>query len=318
MSPFDGKFYGNINSISTKYDKWESELNDDYDREYLLEGIKNGFRISTIESEQEVKVVDCTNHTSAMKHKRLVENDLKEQLELGNYVKSAVPPTIVSPIGAIPKSEDEVRMIHDGSRPTSEAMNDYSVLHSVHYQTLEEAYSQAKPNYFLSKIDLKAAYRSVPINRLDYCLTGLKWQFEDEESPSYLFDTRLPFGASMAPSVFHRLTQSVRRMMKRKGFHNLIVYLDDFLIIEKTYEDCLKAQHTLISLLIDLGFYISWKKVVGPSQSLTFLGIVIDTATCSLSLESKRLEKIHDKLMFFNDKKHVSKRQLQQLAGLLN
>ena len=213
---------------------------------------------------------------------------------------------MISPIGAIPKGEDEVRVIHDGSRPTSDSMNDYSSLHSVHYQTLEEAYSLAKPNYFLVKVDLKAAYRSVAINSLDYCLTGLQWQFKNESSPCYLFDSRLPFGASMAPSIFHRLTQAV------------LVYLDDFLIVEETYEACLKAQHTLIKLLIELGFRISWKKVTGPSRIVTFLGIVINTTDCSLSLDEEKLVKIREKLLCFQDKKRASKRQLQQLAGLLN
>ena len=318
MSPFDGKYYGSVNSISAKYNNWLVELKDDPDKEFLLDGIKHGFRISSIKDQSNVRKVETPNHTSAIKYKDLVEVELKEQLALGNYIKSTVPSHIVSPIGAIPKSDNEVRVIHDGSRPTSDAMNDYSVLHSVHYQTLDEAYELARPNYFLSKIDLKSAYRSVPINSIDYCLTGLKWQFKDDCSPTYLFDTRLPFGASMAPSVFHRLTQSVRRMMANRGFSNLVVYLDDFFIIEDSHYKCLQAQHTLISLLIDLGFCISWKKVVGPSTCVPFLGIVIDTVDCSLSLDNLKLHKISEKLLLFKDKKRASKRQLQQLAGLLN
>lgn len=65
--------------------------------------------------------------------------------------------------------------------------------------------------------------------------------FEGDKSPSYLFDTRLPFGASLAPSIFHRLTQSVHRMMAKRGFINMVVYLDDFLMIEESYDKCLKA-----------------------------------------------------------------------------
>ena len=197
-------------------------------------------------------------------------------------------------------------------------MNDYTVLHNVHYQTLEEAYTLAKPNHFLAKVDLKSAYRSVAINSIDYCVTGLKWQFQGKDSPSYLFDCRLPFGARQAPSIFHRITQSIRRMMAKRGFHNLVVYLDDFLIVEDTFEKCQLAQHTLISLLIELGFRISWHKVIGPSRVVPFLGITIDTATCSLSLEEDKLRKLESKLNSFHTKKRASKRQLQQLAGLLN
>ena len=48
-----------------------------------------------------------------------------------------------------------------------------------------------------------------------------------------MFDTRLMFGASEAVGTFHRISQSVVRMMKRRGFKNVICYLDDFLIVEK-------------------------------------------------------------------------------------
>ena len=195
---------------------------------------------------------------------------------------------MISPIGAIPKGEDEVWVIHDGRGPTSDSMNDYSSLHSVHYQTLEEAYSLAKPNYFLVKVDLKAAYQSVAIYSSDYCLTWLQWPFKNESSPCNLFDLRLTFGASMAQSIFHRLTWAVRQMMDRRGFKNMIVYVDDFLIVEETYEACLKAQHTLIKPLIELGFWISWKKVTGPSRIVTFLGILINTTDCSLSLDEEK------------------------------
>ena len=106
--------------------------------------------------------------------------------------------------------------------------------------------------------------------------------------------------------------------MARRGYTQLVVYLDDFLIIEESYEQCVAAQQTLISLLIGLGFRISWHKVLGPSRVLPFLGILIDTNKCSLSLEESKLVKLEEKLLFFYSKKRASKRQLQQLAGLLN
>ena len=32
----------------------------------------------------------------------------------------------------------------------------------------------------------------------------------------------------MAPGIFHRLTQAVKRMLKQKGLEATVVYLDDF------------------------------------------------------------------------------------------
>ena len=191
------------------------ELQNDKDKEFLLNGVKSGFRISEIEDLDRVQQVEVVNHKSCVEYAALVEKDLLYQLEQGNYKRASVCPLIVSPLGAIKKQDvDEVRLIHDGSRPVGEAMNDYGSPQSVKYQTLAEACDLAKPGYFLSKVDLKAVNRSVPINSADYPITGLKWWFKGDNSPSYLFDVKLPFGSNVGPAIFSRLTQSVRRMME--------------------------------------------------------------------------------------------------------
>ncbi len=106
--------------------------------------------------------------------------------------------------------------------------------------------------------------------------------------------------------------------MASQGFPNVIVYLDDFLCVEESYDRCALAQNTLLSLLISLGFQISWKKVVGPSRVLSYLGIEIDTRNCTLSLSGGKVKKLKAKLETFQSKERASKRQLQSLAGSLN
>jgi hypothetical protein len=298
---------------------WEKELIGDPDSVFLLNGIENGFCISHVTDIAQVKDVECNNHPSALAHHDLVDKEFKHQLKLGNYVRAKCKPTIVSPLGAILKDGgQDVRIIHDGSRPIGEAMNDYTILHPTRYQTLQEAYSLAKPNTYLAKVDLKSAYRSVPIRPTDYCLTGVKWTFTGDSSPTYLFDARLPFGCSQGPNVFHRLSQAVRRFMANRGYCNIVVYLDDFFIVAETFEECCMVQNVLISLLISLGFLVSWAKVYGPSEVLSFLGVVINTKLCTLSLDDSKLAKLKCKLQAFYVKKRANKRQLQSLAGLLN
>ena len=60
--------------------------------------------------------------------------------------------------------------------------------------------------------------------------------------------------------------------MLRQSFRGVVAYTDDFFIAAATYEECRKWMDILIKLLRKLGFFISWKKVVGPSQCITFLG----------------------------------------------
>ena len=86
----------------------------------------------------------------------------------------------------------------------------------------------------MAKIDLKSAYRSVHLHPSQYAFTGFKRMFKNNDHFTYLYDTALPFGSRKSPSIFHRLSQSVRRMMKRMGY-DIVVYLDDFLIVESSF-----------------------------------------------------------------------------------
>ena len=122
--------------------------------------------------------------------------------------------------------------------------------------------SWLSPFYDCAKMDLQAAYRSVPIHCDDYKATGLQWQFEGENKSTFLFDSRLPFGSNKGPSHFHRLSQAIRRCMLRQSFRGVVAYTDDFFIAAATYEGCRKWMDILIKLLRKLGFSV----VVGPSQ----------------------------------------------------
>ena len=46
------------------------------------------------------------------------------ELSNNNYVLTSVKPTIVSALGAIPKSNFKVRLIHDANRPLHLSVND--------------------------------------------------------------------------------------------------------------------------------------------------------------------------------------------------
>ena len=156
----------------------------------------------------------------------------------------------------------------------------------------------------------------MPISSHSQRVTGLKWQFGKETV--YLRDTKLCFGSKLAPGIFHRLTQAVRRMLKRHGLAAMVVYLDDFFIKADTLDACVSALNMLIALLWKLGFNINWNKVVDPTTKLTFLGIEIDSVEMCLRLPEEKLIQIRQELAIFQHRKRASKKQLQSLAGKLN
>ena len=248
-----------------------------------------------------------------------VEQQIQEEITEGNYAVTPNKPTIVSALGAIPKPDSaEYRLIHDYSMPEGKGVNSYIDIESFKFQTIDDAVKLTDKGYYLANIDLHHAYRSVPIHPSNYEATGLKCVFKGNKQPTYLIDKRLPYGGSSAPGIFHRITQAVWQMMCRRGFNGLVAYLDDFLIINPTREECQLAFDTLIQLLKGLGFQISMEKVIPPCQLLVFLGIQIDTNALVLSLPEDKLTETKAIVQSSVSRKQASKHQLQTLAGKLN
>ena len=164
----------------------------------------------------------------------------------------------------------------------------------------------------MAKIDLKSVHRSVGIYPSQYLFAGLQWHFEGQSAPTYMVDTRLMFGASQAVGIFHRLSNSIVRMVKRRNIKCEVVnYLDDFLLIASTKHQCQVLMDEVLKLIVSLGFDINKQKLVYPAQVVTFLGIEINSVTLNLAIP------LQSKLSTWMGKKSATKRELQSLAGTI-
>ena len=187
-------------STSLKVDVWVDELEGDADKEFLLEGIKNGFHLV---NDFNFVPAECANYSSVYENFDLVEAQIRTELEENRYERVQEKPVVISALGAIKKPNGGVRLIHDASRPTGHALNDYAELEmSQKFQSMSDAVDCLSHLAFMAKIDLKSAYRSVPVHPDDFPVTGLKWKFKGEKDFSYLVDKRLPFGARFSPGIF--------------------------------------------------------------------------------------------------------------------
>ena len=217
----------------------------------------------------------------------------------------------------VPKPDGDIRLIHDMSMPPSYAVNDYASKDPCKYQTIHDAIGLLQPGWYMAKVDLKWAYRSVGTRKAHHTLAGLKWTFRGDSQPTYLCDQRLSFGSRKSPSAFNRITQAVRRMLADKGIP-CAAYLDDFFLCGHDFDSCQNALNTLIQLLRSLGFRINWKKVVDPTQRLVFLGIQLDTVLNTMCLDPPKQQELCDMLKHHLNSKRMSRAQLERLAGKLN
>ena len=180
------------------------------------------------------------------------------------------------------------------------------------HSTIQDAVTAIKIGSFMAKVDLCSAYRSIRIHPSNYAATGLRWTFSGDRDPTILVDTRLPFGAKRSPEIFNDLSQAVCRMVS-KGFKHVVAYLDDFIVVADSYEECFTALHMLLALLRLLGFAINYRKVVGP----VFLGIVLDSIKLVLELPKDKLTQLYSSILAMSNKIKITKRELQSLIGKL-
>ena len=283
-----------------KWHAWEQLLPyNDPKRDFILKGILEGFHIVCDKSLTEFLPVEMKNYRSAI-HKDiapLVERQILDELSNGQYIIVDSKPRIISALGAIPKKGcKKVRLIHDCSRPAGYAINDFATHNPFKYQSIQDAIDYIKPNSFLAKIDLANAYRVVKLHPSNYELTGLQWTFTGMERPTYMVDTCLPFGARLAPQIFNELSQAVRRILASRNIHKIVTYLDDFLVVGDTYDECLSNMNELMLVLRALGFRINYSKVEGPKQKLTFLGLELNCISRTISLPSDKVRELFDYL----------------------
>ena len=228
--------------------QWKIELKDDFDRDFIIEGLSSGFPLVDTQP-QLIPACKSKNHFSAHQFRERVEDRLKEEMEDGNYkICNENQVTLVSPLSVVQKPDGDIRLIHDLSFPKDNSLNDFANKEPCQYEDIKTAIQMLSPGSWMAKCDLKWAYRSVPIRTDHQTLTGLQWTFKGDVKPTTLVDTSFCFGARKSPAHFNRITQAVKRMMIRRGF-KCIVFLDDFLLSEQSFERCALALKTLIALL---------------------------------------------------------------------
>ena len=119
--------------------------------------------------------------------------------------------------------------------------------------------------------------------------------------------------ARYRPRVFTKLIKPLRK----RGIR-IIVYLDDFLILGSSIKESKANTQLTLDLLQWLGFTIVWEKsMLVPTQSLTFLGLSIDSQSMSLSLLEKKIMNIQSKCQSLIHNPTSSAREIASLIGPL-
>lgn len=136
----------------------------------------------------------------------------------------------------------------------------------------------------LAKLDLKSAYRIVPVHPCDRYLLGIQWN-----GKTYM-DTCLPFGLRSAPKVFNVVADALLWIMRSKGVQPVIHYLDDYLFFGPPHSMvCGDNLKSALAVCDSLGVPVAQVKVEGPACVITYLGLELDTEANEIRLPSDKL-----------------------------
>ncbi len=225
-----------------------------------------------------------------------------------------------SPFGVIPKKgkPGRWRLIVNLSAPEGHSVNDGidRELSSVAYTSVDDVVRRVLAlveGALITKADVKAAYRNIPVHPKDRWLLGMKWEGET------FVDGTLPFGLRSAPLLFTAVGDAIEWIATQRGAEWLRHYIDDFVAVGKRDTDqCERAMVVFKETCQRLGMPLDESKEEGPSEVLTFLGMEIDSVKMEVRLPQEKLTEMRALLARWRGMKSCKRRDLELLVGSLN
>lgn len=286
----------------------------------LLSGFQSGFNIhySGPRSSRISK-----NLRSALSNPEIVQEKLDKEIlakrMAGPFEQKPFPNLIVSPVGVVPKKNPgEFRLIHHLSFPEGQSINDHIDREhcSVKYTNFDEAVHMIQDlgcKCKLFKIDLKNAFRLLPIRPEDFELLGIYF------NNRYYVDKALPFGAAVSCKTFEEFSTFLEFFIKgHMSSGKIIHYLDDFLGGDKTYKLCQNLMSIVQNCLSKLKVPLAEEKTEGPSEVIVFLGLELDSVKMEVRIPRAKIEEVVQKIQDVINKKKTTLKQMQSLIGSLN
>ena len=304
--------------------EWRAQLRDHPDQAfvgYILSGLQGGFRVGFDHTSPLAPAKK--NMPSAAEHPEVLEEYIRGEVRQGRMIGPLAGELRdgchMNRMGVIPKGHTpgKWRLITDLSFPEHRSVNDGidSHLCSLQYTSVEKVATAAMGlgrGALLAKLDVKSAYRLIPVHPLDRPLLGIEWQ------GSVYVDGMLPFGLRSAPKIFTAVADALEWILRRQGVVHVDHYLDDFIIYGPPGSDqCAEQLQLTLALCERLGVPLAGEKLEGPTECLTFLGIEIDTSAGVLRLPEEKLARVKSALQEWEERRRCTKRELQSLIGTL-
>ena len=227
-------------------------------------------------------------------HRQEAKQLLQDMLN-NNIITSSSSPW-ASPVVLVRKKDGSLRFCVDYRKVNAITRKDAYPLPRVD-DTLD---TLASCKWFTT-LDLLSGYWQVEVDEKDREKTAFS-------TPDGLFEfTRMPFGLCNAPATFQRLMDLVLAGLQ---WYNCLVYLDDILIIGKTFDDHLHNLRLVFERLREAGLKLKPSKCAVCRKQVTYLGHIVSRD--GIATDPEKTNKVECWPT------PTSKKQVQQFLGLVS
>ena len=289
--------------------------------DYLITGLRHGgFRLGFHSDKVKLRSAKA-NCPSANDHPEVIDKYLSNEIQAGRVFGPTKTPPFpylhISRFGVIPKKNkpNSWHLILDLSFPFDHSVNDgiFKSEFPVSYSKVDDAIRlivKTGKGTLMGKIDIKNAYRIIPIHPDDRYLLGMKWRDQ------YFVDLALPFGLRSPPGIFNTLADSYEWVLQNNyDIPDLLQYPDDFLTLGPAgLVSCSESLGSMQRAALDTGIPLAPEKCEGPTTCLVFLGIELDSEHMTARLPHDKAEELRVVIRAWAQKKWCTRKKLELLV----
>ena len=322
-----------VPKTSVKWQILDYYLKDHPDRElvaWCVDGFRYGFTLGLTKDPQIWP--DPPNSKRVLQNPditwQLVKDEMDKDFILGPFQHKPLPTLFCVPINIIEKTTSSglYRLIQDFSYPYNNDANGVNAMvpkenKKVSYSGIDDVARMALqlgPNSWAMQIDIKHAFKCLPLHPSQWQYTGFKFR------GAYFIQTQTPFGASASCLHFEKVARLLRWIIQKQYQKACITnYLDDFWLTQKSRNE-LQEFAALFTRIIEgeIGFPISHNKTLGPATCLEFVGLTADLTHLRILLPEDKRQKalciINKLILAHNAGSFVTVKDLECCTGILN
>ena len=285
---------------------------------YVLYGAYYGFPILDVNL---VDSYECLNYSSITEGEGYTQmsSRIDNELKSGKISVCTSKPKCIHALGALFKADGKIRPITDCKRPLHKSINNAmdTSCYTFTYSNIDNVCAFLNRNDYMCVVDIDNAYRSVNILPAHVPFQAFTWIGKNGIKTVYQ-DHCLCFGIKSAPYIFTQVGNFMVKCLDLLHISRVVNYIDDFLVCEADYTSCNASLQRFLKLLTSFGFAYNEAKLLSPSMTIKYLGILVDSNYMTLCLPQAKLEKLLDIIMLFESKTWSSKKDIQMLAGNLS